>query len=184
MTREERLKMLLHPEQYTDEQIDRMLDDTDISTPDALEQWQHFEAGRHRSRRTLARWAAIVIGVLMLSGISYAAIHILNNSKADKETAVQTVEAPSQEQQPEAKPEERTDTIPQTRFFENVPLDEMVSEIARYYHKEVDNRNAETHKLRLYYKWERKDALESVIDDLNHFDHVNLAIEDDKLIVK
>ncbi len=80
--------------------------------------------------------------------------------------------------------EEITDSIPQTRIFENVPLDEMVSELASYYNKVADVQNAQAHDLRLYYKWELKDKIENVMDDLNHFDHVNLVLEDDKLIVK
>ena len=48
----------------------------------------------------------------------------------------------------------------------------------------ADIQSEEAHELRLYYKWEPKDSLESVVDDLNHFDRVSLAIEDDKLIVK
>ena len=77
-----------------------------------------------------------------------------------------------------------TDSIPQTRIFENAPLDEMITEIAHYYNKVADIESEEAHELRLYYKWEPKDALEDVVADLNHFDHVSLAIEDDKLIVK
>ena len=53
-----------------------------------------------------------------------------------------------------------------------------------YYKKEVDIQNTQAHELRIFYKWNRKDNLEEIVSDLNHFDHVNLAIEDDKLIVK
>ena len=60
----------------------------------------------------------------------------------------------------------------------------MVSELASYYNKVADVQNAQAHDLRLYYKWELKDKIENVMDDLNHFDHVNLVLEDDKLIVK
>ena len=52
-----------------------------------------------------------------------------------------------------------------------------------YYYKVADIRSAQAHELRLYYKWERKDKLEDVINDLNHFDHVSLTVEGDKLIV-
>ena len=76
------------------------------------------------------------------------------------------------------------DTIPQPRLFENVPLDEVVTEMASYYNKVVDIRNEQAHELRLYYKWDRKDDIRSVVGDLNHFDHVNLAVEGDRLIVK
>ena len=75
------------------------------------------------------------------------------------------------------------DSIPSVRLFENTPLDEMVNEIAHYYHLEADIQSKEAHELRLYYRWELKDAIESVMDDLNHFDRVCLTVEDDKVIV-
>ena len=42
----------------------------------------------------------------------------------------------------------------------------------------------QAHELRLYYKWNRKDDIGSIVEDLNHFNHVNLAVEGDRLIVK
>jgi hypothetical protein len=60
----------------------------------------------------------------------------------------------------------------------------MVNELALYYNKVADVQNQQAHELRLYYKWEQKDDLASVVDDLNHFEHVSLVIEEDKLIVK
>ena len=69
-------------------------------------------------------------------------------------------------------------------IFSNTPLDEMVQKLAIYYNKVADIRNDEAHDVRLYYKWVLNDNLERVVIDLNHFDRVNLAIEDDKLIVK
>ena len=77
-----------------------------------------------------------------------------------------------------------SDTIPQPRIFENVALDEIVAEIAQYYNKVADIQNNQAHELRLYYKWNRGNDIRSIIDDLNHFNHVNLAVEDDRLIVK
>ena len=44
MTRDEKLRMLLHPERYTDEQLDEMLNETDIPVPDIDAEWKHFES--------------------------------------------------------------------------------------------------------------------------------------------
>ena len=64
-----------------------------------------------------------------------------------------------------------------------MPLDELVNELAIYYNKVAEIRDAKAHDVRLYYKWNRNNRAEDVIGELNHFDHVNLSIEDDKLIV-
>ena len=174
-----------HPEKYSEEQIETMMDDLD-RLPDVDVAWQEFQQTGQSSPRRWLKAAASIIGVLMLSGIAYAAVHIISrNAGVDEETPTHEVQNINSPLNDDAIVETfTTDSIPQTRIFENTPLDEMVSEIAHYYNKVADIQSEEAHELRLYYKWDPKDALENVVDDLNHFDRVNLAIEDDKLIVK
>ena len=193
-TNNEQLRMLLHPDQYTDEQLDEMLNETIIPVPDIDAEWKKFKSERlispNESRllpkrgKNIRKLAAAVIGLLMLSGIAYAAVQMVRQNKVGGDLESPTPEVQisnSQQQQAEAQP---TDSIVQPRIFENTPLDEMVSEIALYYNKVVDIQTEQVHELRLYYKWDPKATLESVVADLNHFDRVNLAIEDDKLIVR
>ena len=179
------LDMQEHPEKYSEEQIETIMDDLD-RLPDVDVAWQEFQQTGQSSPRRWLKAAASIIGVLMLSGIAYAAVHIISrNAGVDEETPTHEVQNINSPLNDDAIVETfTTDSIPQTRIFENTPLDEMVSEIAHYYNKVADIQSKEAHELRLYYKWDPKDALENVVDDLNHFDHVNLAIEDDKLIVK
>ena len=179
------LDMQEHPEKYSEEQIETMMDDLD-RLPNVDVAWQEFQQTGQSSPRRWLKAAASIIGVLMLSGIAYAAVHIISrNAGVDEETPTHEVQNINSPLNDDAIVETfTTDSIPQTRIFENTPLDEMVSEIAHYYNKVADIQSKEAHELRLYYKWDPKDALENVVDDLNHFDHVNLAIEDDKLIVK
>ena len=179
------LDMQEHPEKYSEEQIEAMMDDLD-RLPDVDAAWQKFQrTEQSSSRNSLFKAAASIIGILMLSGIAYAAVHIISHSAGvDDKATTQEVQNLNSPQNDAAGETLTADSIPQTRIFENIPLDEMVSEIAHYYNKVADIQSEEAHELRLYYKWEPKDALESVVDDLNHFDRVSLAIEDDKLIVK
>ena len=164
-------------------------EDETIDTSDIIdEEWQKFEARHFAPKRRPWGWmqiAAAFIGLLMLSGIAYAAIHIAVSSRSQQaETAADTTAvAPTLPSTADSKLSV-ADSIPQIRIFENAPLDEMITEIAQYYNKVADIESEEAHELRLYYKWEPKDALEDVVADLNHFDHVRLSIEDDKLIVK
>lgn len=199
MTNEEKLQRLLemqdHPECYTEEEIRQLMTDEEcrqlyeqmVRATDAIfsEKVTAKETTAIAPQRRWIQVAAAFIGVLMLSGIAYAAIHIISNVGVNMKSQPQETQALSQQpQRPTQSIEEITDSIPQTRIFENVPLDEVASELALYYNKVVDIQNAQAHDLRLYYKWERKDELESIVSDLNHFDHVNLVLEDDKLIVK
>ena len=79
--------MLLHPERYTDEQIERMLDDAPIVEPDIDEEWHQFKEG-HRQHRQPMRWAAILITAAALSGISYAAIHHFQKTRENKQETI------------------------------------------------------------------------------------------------
>jgi ferric-dicitrate binding protein FerR (iron transport regulator) len=152
------------------------------------EEWQKFEARHFAPKRKSWGWmqiAAAIVGVLMLSGIAYAAISIVHRGHADEVEAPveQTIAAkPSQEihETPIARQKESADSI---RIFTDMPLDELVGELATYYNKVADIRDAKAHDVRLYYKWNRNNRPEDVVGELNHFDHVNLSIEDDKLIV-
>lgn len=152
------------------------------------EEWQKFEARHFAPKRKSWGWmqiAAAIVGVLMLSGITYAAISIVRSGHADEVEAPveQTIAAkPSQEihETPVAGQKENADSI---RIFADKPLDELVNELATYYNKVADIRDAKAHDVRLYYKWNRNNRPEDVVGELNHFDHVNLSIEDDKLIV-
>ena len=202
MTKEEKLQRLLemqeHSERYTEEEIRQLMADEEcrqlyeqmVQATDAMFAEKAKTSPQRlptigRTRTLLYKIAAVFVGLLMLSGIAYAAIHIVSNVGRDLKAPTQETQISSQQPQSPNQPEaEITDSIPQTRIFENVPLDEMVNELATYYNKVADIQNAQAHDLRLYYKWERKDKIEDVVDDLNHFDHVNLTLEEDKLIVK
>ena len=184
MTQEEKLQRLLEMQEHPE---CRQLYEQMVRATDAIfsEKVTAKETTAIAPQRRWIQVAAAFIGVLMLSGIAYAAIHIISNVGGNMKSPTQEARVSIQQPQRQNQAtEEITDSIPQTRIFENVPLDEMVSELASYYNKVADVQNAQAHDLRLYYKWELKDKIEDVMDDLNHFDHVNLVLEDDKLIVK
>ena len=167
-------------------------EDETIDTSDIIdEEWQKFESEHFAPKHRSWGWmqiAAAFIGVLMLSGITYAAVQMVRHTQEqawNQGDRSLDSDGKAVDQGPVPLiPPVTPDSIPQTRIFENAPLDEMITEIAQYYNKVADIESEDAHELRLYYKWEPKDALEDVVADLNHFDHVSLAIEDDKLIVK
>ena len=184
MTSNDKLEDLLK-QMYAQE--DETIDTSDIVD----EEWQKFEARHFAPKRRSWGWmqiAAAFIGVLMLSGITYAAVQMVRHTQEqawNQGDRSLDSDGKAVDQGPLTLiPPVTPDSIPQTRIFENAPLDEIITEIAQYYNKVADIESEKAHELRLYYKWEPKDALEDVVADLNHFDHVSLAIEDDKLIVK
>jgi hypothetical protein len=134
------------------------------------------------SALSFKKLAAMFISILVLSGIAYAAIHIVSQSRQAQQTEQTSVKVRHQQTITESQAAP-VDTLALTYVFENVPLDEIIKDIVLYYHKAADIKNEQAHNLRLYYKWDRTATIESVVDDLNHFNHVNISIEDNKLIV-
>lgn len=146
-------------------------------------EWRRL-AKPYSGKSKLFKIAAMFVGVLMLSGIAFAAIHIVSQRVGGEENHGDRSMIGSQTTITRPVPVIPTDTIPQPRIFENVPLDEIVTEMALYYNKVVDIQNEQAHDLRLYYKWDRQNDIGSIVEDLNHFDHVNLVVEGDRLTVK
>ena len=96
MESNDKLEQLLK-QMYSEE----TLHDDDIDTSDIIdEEWTKFEAEHFRSERSDVRgkripflkFAAMIIGILMLSGIAYATIYIIssNSQKAEEEQTIAT----------------------------------------------------------------------------------------------
>lgn len=200
------LQMMEQPQQYTADEWQEILADDECrelytlmsKTQSAIDgvradeevtdemidtEWQRI-AKPHSGMSILLKIAAMFIGVLMLSGITFAAIHIISDHVGGDDNHGNKPTILQEEEPAQSVPVISADTIPSTRIFENVPLDELAVEIALYYNKVADIQNEQAHELRLYYKWNRKDDIGSIVEDLNHFDHVNLTVEGDRLIVK
>lgn len=81
------LDMQEHPEKYSEEQIEAMMDELD-QVPDVGAAWQKFGQINHQiallPSRNWLKIAAIFIGILMMSGIALAAVHVLYPSNTQK----------------------------------------------------------------------------------------------------
>ena len=195
------------PDKYSDQEIEAMMDDLD-QVPDVDEAWQQFTQrstpNTHHltpndspnSNRPIHTWhkiAAMLIGILTLSGIAFAAVHIARQAQHE-ERPVTAAEKPRS-----AITVSRThtaDTIARAEpvVFDNVPLDSIVKDIASYHHLDMDLQNErlrvgasagmQASGLRFYFVWNQDDSLKEVIEKLNMFEQVNLSVENGKLIVR
>ena len=170
-------------------------------TPDVEGEWEKFAAShseeleildegeyKPRLRAYLAprKIAASFIGVLLASGIAFAAIQVIRNISTPKP------QLPSTEQVIDTKPVTslpadtvKTDTIPiEPYVFNNVPLDSMLTAIAVAHGVSVEFENEAVRQLRFHFVWKRKDSLTRVVEKLNTFEAVNIGMEDNKLVVR
>ena len=191
MTREEKLKMLLHPEQYTDEQMDQMLNEVEVSVPDANEVWQEWKNSEdttksHSSFLFNSPWrkiAAMFIGVLILSGIAYAALHIDSNTDSKPKVAV-TQRKPNVKKVKKTHGFAMAPTKKAPVIYNNVELQQIMQCIADGYGVKVTFKNETARTLRFYLQWDSDDTLQDIIDRINHFEKVHLTLSDETITIE
>ena len=135
---------------------------------------------------SLFKIAASFIGVLLASGIAFAAIQVVHNPSTPKP------QLPTTEQTTDIEPVTslhtdtvKTDTIPvEPYIFNNVPLDSMLTAIATAHGFGVEFENEAARQLRFHFVWKREDSLPRVVEKLNTFEAVNIGMEDKTLVVK
>ena len=147
-------------------------------------------SGIHKPRFVLRlathKIAASFIGVLLVSGIAFAAIQVVRNINTSKP------QQPTTEQTTDIKPVTslpadtvQADTIPvEPYIFNNVPLDSMLTAIAAAHGVGVEFENEAARELRFHFVWKREDSLSRVVEKLNTFEAVNIGMEDNKLVVR
>ena len=152
------------------------------------EEWQKFEANHFAPKHRSWGWmqiAASFIGLLMLSGIAYAAIHIVSSNSSqqaevqDTTTVAHKASVPAVRQTSDESPTPR-----EPKTFENVPLKDITAELASFYHIATEIRNDETAALRLYYPWNPQMPIAGVVKELNQFEKVHLTLANDTLIIE
>ena len=183
------------------EQEGRRLSQLKNDIPDVDAEWEQFAAchaneldaldeGEHKPRflAFLAphKIAASFIGVLLASGIAFAAIQVVRNISTSK-PQLPTTEQTTDIEPVTSRPVEtvKADTIPaEPCVFNNVPLDSMLTVIAAAHQAKVEFENEAARGLRFHFVWKREDSLARIAEKLNTFDAVNIVVEDKKLIVR
>ena len=208
------LELQEHPEQVTDEQLQQALDDPQMRElveqmafakrafkdeelqavePDVEGEWEKFaaknfdEGNETQHVYPFKKMAASFIGVLLVSGMAFAAIHIVRMVNSHKAETVQT-EQPASYKPSTALPADTvktdTTTTKQPVVFDNVPLEKMLTEIAAYYHAEVSFLNDDARQLRFHFVWKREDGLGHAIEKLNRFESLTVRLDENKIIVE
>jgi hypothetical protein len=205
------LQMIEHPELFTEEQKQSVLSDDecrklydtladtrrayaethDLQQPDLDEEWARFGSrnGIRAPRRRL-NIAAVTIGVLFASTLALAAwnpawLQRFTGRQPEHETLQTDTTVAARPQSVTVKtgnPHDTTVTA-EPRVYDNTPLHTIVTDIAAYYGFHVDMRSEVALTLRLHFTWDRQRTAEEVVTSLNHFDKVNIKIEDQSLIV-
>lgn len=209
------LRMLEHPEQYTEQQWQEILADDECrelyslvaKTRSALaaeqaderltdemidEQWQRLTTEQHTPAMVVPLWhkvAAAVAVVVVCVGIAIAAVHTgLWGARPAGDQIEQTTQQGGGQADitplEGAESHEDTLAVTQPRLFDEVPLEQVLDELATRYGVEVEYRSNDVQQLRLFYRWEPEYSLDKVIEMLNNFEAFSIHREGDKLIVE
>ena len=214
MERNEKIQMLLdmqeHPEKYSEQALKTMLKDPEMrelmeatellkqamiwedsrkSTVNVDAEWQRF-AGQHiADSKPRSRWlklAAVFLGVLFVSGITFAAIHIVRMVNSQKHQTVQT-EQPGSYKPPTTMPVDtvKTDTIaPKIIRYDEATLQKILTDMGDYYRLHVELRNEEAKTLRLFFLWNQRQEASIVLEQLNMFERIHLVLNDSTIIAE
>ena len=197
---EDKMKRLLemqeHPERYSEEEIRQLMADEEcrqlyeqmVKATDSMFAENHKSHALSKRPTALYKIAAVFIGLLMLSGIAYAAVRIVSSSRS-QQAEVQDTSGRNQgdrslDSDGKAVDQGPVPLIPEPKTFENVPLKDIATELASIYHINIKTRNTETAALRLYYPWNPQMPLQQVVEELNRFEKVNLTLTSDTLIIE
>lgn len=139
------------------------------------------------------RKVAAVAAVLVVSGITFAAIHLVtrshqasdkNNTElvASRKDSIQQVSAPQK-----SNIEEKSDSASLVQLplvYENAELQNILTPIAGHFHLQVTYQNESARHIRLFLQLEKNMSLDDIIELMNHFEKVNIRHEGQTLIVE
>ena len=181
----------------TQSAIDAARVDKEVTDEMIDAEWQRLS---HEKRKTTGRrvcgnevrsekysflkFAAMFVGILMLSGIAFAAIHIASHYNAPKEQETEVIKnsRPSTSSPRLAEPD--TTATLQPKLYDNVPLGEIFEELSGYYNVKVVYQNEDAPRLRLFYQWKPEYTLEKVVEMLNNFEWIQIQAENDTLFIR
>ena len=141
---------------------------------------------RLRAHLAPRKIAASFIGVLLVSGIAFAAIQVVRNistPKPQQPTTEQTTDIDPVTSLPADTVQADTISV-EPYIFNNVPLDSMLTAIATAHGVGVEFENEAARHLRFHFVWKREDSLSRVVEKLNTFETVTTGMEDKTLVVK
>ena len=139
------------------------------------------------------RKVAAVAAVLVVSGITFAAIHLVTRSHqasdkhntelvASHKDSIQQFSVPQK-----SNIEEKTDSASLAQLplvYENAELQNILTPIAGHFHLQVTYQNESARHIRLFLQLEKNMSLDDIIEQMNHFEKVNIRHEGQTLIVE
>ncbi len=159
-----------------------------ISDVDA--EWISFRKSHSKSNSFLSKFisrkivASVLIAVISLSGLAAIGLclHTYYVSPTYIKKSAELENRESYRKRPDSEVKEIGEEI-NTIVFDNQPFDTIITDMAEYYGVKVDFRSNASNNLRLYFSWDQSLPVEEVVESLNNFEQLSIAIEDNIIII-
>ena len=202
------LEMLDNPNAYTEQEIQDIInrdEDTretyrlmveakrssrhrqDKKPVDVDAAWQRFNQKLQPKQQGFGwiKIAASFIGVLLVSGIAFAAIHIVRQYQKQETLKTEVTESVTKPATTAPADTLTKDTVTvQPIIYDNIQLEKMLPEIAAHYDVKVIFTNDEARQFRFRFVWNPQQGIKQVVTDLNQFERLTVTLKDNQLIVE
>ena len=192
---EQLLRMVERPQDYSDEEIMKLVSDPEMKAYYELmvsaeagfalkrseEPKVYTRAKLYSLSSRFLKVAAVFIGVILLSGIAFAAYRYVVGEGL---SVGGDLESPTQEVRISNSPQQVQTETESVRTFENAELQQILQELSDYYHVGVEFHNEQSRHIRLYTKWDTTAPLQQIIELLNGFEKVNVRLIDNQIIAE
>ena len=185
----------------TREALDYQKSKEEMVMPPVAEEWERLKRLKSEERRVkseISLWSpmrkvAAIVAVLIVSGITFAAIHLATRSHQEDATTPTekvTVQSDSIQQGSaiaKASSTEKADSISQQKLplvYENAELQAILTPIAQHFQLKVVYQTEASRHIRLYLQLTEGMSLDDIIELMNHFEKVNIRHEGETLIVE
>ena len=193
MERDQKIQLLLdmqeHPEQFSEQALQTMLDDPEVrELMEATAQLkQAMMSNENDVNNVDAEWQRFVQthlteqkGILMMSGIAFAAIHIIHhvsNAGGEPQKPIQETTIANPHQLPADTV--KTDSIPlKVVRYDEATLEKILTDMADYYGLTLKWKSEEAKTLRLFYIWNKQQSAVEAIRSMNSFERIRLELCD------
>ena len=205
MEKDEKIQLLLdmqeHPEQFSEQALTTMLDnpevrelmeataqlkqammsdENDVSNVDA--EWQRFAQTHLTEQKPERSWlkiAATFIGILMMSGIAFATIHIIRHQHKSEILQTADTMAVANSSLFTHHSSLPNDTIPpKVVRYDEATLEQILTDMANYYGLSLNWKSEEAKTLRLFYIWNKQQSAVEAIRSMNSFERIRLELSD------
>ncbi len=202
-------RMMDNPGQYTDEQWREILADSECAslyemmrkTRSALDaeqvnqeftaetvdrEWERFAAAHQPRTVKPFGWRKIAAAVVVLAVFGLAAAAIYSHFAHTPQTHTVENTTPNVNQQMTDRTENAVDAVaakPQAHLYDDVPLEQIINDLAAHYNVQPQWQGKEVRSLRLYYKWEPDFTLDEVVEMLNNFEVFSVKLDGDQLVI-